>query len=57
MAARTALNTILRDAAKTPLLRMTVPVCPGVRRDDKSYASSVTLTPIGCGAAPPPGFM
>jgi hypothetical protein len=24
MAARTALNSILRDAAKTPLLRMTV---------------------------------
>jgi hypothetical protein len=26
MAARAALNTILRDAAKTPLLRMTVPL-------------------------------
>src|ERR1700709_2372473 len=26
MAARTALNTILRDAAKWPLLRMTVPL-------------------------------
>ena len=25
MAASTALNTILRDAAKTPLLRMTLP--------------------------------
>jgi hypothetical protein len=31
MAASTELNTILRDAAKRPLLRMTVPVYPGVR--------------------------
>jgi hypothetical protein len=28
MAARTALNIILRDAAKRPLLRMTVPLLP-----------------------------
>jgi hypothetical protein len=34
MAANTELNIILRDAAKWPLLRMTVPVCPGLRRDD-----------------------
>jgi hypothetical protein len=34
MAASTELNSILRDAAKWPLLRMPVPVCPGERRDD-----------------------
>jgi hypothetical protein len=31
MAASTELNTILRDAAEWPLLRMTVPVCPDLR--------------------------
>jgi hypothetical protein len=34
MATSTELNTILRDAAKWPLLRMTVPVCPGPGADN-----------------------
>ncbi len=54
MAASTTLNTILRDAAKTPLLTgersafvpgMTVPVCRGILRGTtKTYTSSVTVT-------------
>jgi len=36
MAARTMLNTILRDAAKTPLLRMTVKPLHG---DDGAVAA------------------
>jgi hypothetical protein len=38
MAASTELNTILRDAAKWPLVRMTVPVCSAERRDDGRVA-------------------
>jgi hypothetical protein len=45
MAASIELNTILRDAAKWPLLRMTLNVVPDDHVDDTRYAGMTALPP------------